>query len=153
MEKSMLVGDYLFVSKVAYGPKLPNTPLSVPFTHHTLPFTQSTKAYSDLIQWPYKRIAGLGEIKREDIVVFNFPAGDTVVVGRGKTRITIRKSGDREAAIRYVAQEKGLSVTPEEAWSIARKQIWRENEIIARPVDKQENYIKRCVGIPGMLWK
>jgi len=148
MEKSMLVGDYLFVSKVAYGPKLPNTPLSVPFTHHTLPFTQSTKAYSDLIQWPYKRIAGLGEIKREDIVVFNFPAGDTVVVGRENPDYYSQIRG-QEAAIRYVAQEKGLSVTPEEAWSIARKQIWRENEIIARPVDKRENYIKRCVGIPG----
>ena len=81
MEKSMLVGDYLFVSKVAYGPKLPNTPLAVPFTHHTLPFTTSTKAYSEAVQWPYKRIAGTSEIKRNDIIVFNFPAGDTVIVG------------------------------------------------------------------------
>ena len=81
MEKSMLVGDYLFVSKVAYGPKLPNTPLAVPFTHHTLPFTQKTKAYSEAIQWPYKRIAGTTEIKRNDIIVFNFPAGDTLIVG------------------------------------------------------------------------
>lgn len=101
-----------------------------------------------MIQWPYKRIAGLGEIKREDIVVFNFPAGDTVVVGRENPDYYSQIRG-QEAAIRYVAQEKGLSVTPEEAWSIARKQIWRENEIIARPVDKRENYIKRCVGIPG----
>lgn len=129
MEKSMLVGDYLFVSKVAYGPKLPNTPLSVPFTHHTLPFTQSTKAYSDLIQWPYKRIAGLGEIKREDIVVFNFPAGDTVVVGRENPDYYSQIRG-QEAAIRYVAQEKGLSVTPAEAWSIARKQIWRRTRLL-----------------------
>ena len=77
----MLVGDYLFVSKVAYGPKLPNTPLAVPFTHHTLPFTANAKAYSEAVQWPYKRIGGLGKIKRNDIVVFNFPTGDTVVVG------------------------------------------------------------------------
>lgn len=148
MEKSMLVGDYLFVSKVAYGPKLPNTPLSVPFTHHTLPFTQSTKAYSDLIQWPYNRIAGLGEVKREDIVVFNFPAGDTVVVGRENPDYYSQIRG-KLPDVQDAAWEQGLSVTPEEAWSIARKKIWRENEIIARPVDKRENYIKRCVGMPG----
>ena len=81
MEKSMLVGDYLFVSKVAYGPKLPNTPLAVPFTHHTLPFTRSGKAYSEAVKWPYKRIAGTTDIKRNDIIVFNFPTGDTVIVG------------------------------------------------------------------------
>ena len=75
-------GRLSFVSKVAYGPKLPNTPLAVPFTHHTLPFTKSTKAYSEAVKWPYKRIAGTSKIKRNDIIVFNFPAGDTVVVGR-----------------------------------------------------------------------
>ena len=147
----MLVGDYLFVSKVAYGPKLPNTPLSVPFTHHTLPFTQSTKAYSDLIQWPSNGLPGWERLNVKILSCLTSRRG--YGSRRKKTRITIRKLGDREAAIRYVAQEKGLSVTPEEAWSIARKQIWRENEIIARPVDKRENYIKRCVGIPGDVWK
>ena len=148
MEKTMLVGDYLFVSKVAYGPKLPNTPLSVPFTHHTLPFTQSTKAYSEAIQWPYKRIGGLGKVKRNDIVVFNFPAGDTVVVGN--------ENPDYYSQIRshanymeQVAKEKNMDLTPEEAWTFARNQIWKEKDIIARPVDKRENYIKRCVGMPG----
>lgn len=148
MEKTMLVGDYLFVSKVAYGPKLPNTPLSVPFTHHTLPFTQSAKAYSEAIQWPYKRIGGLGEVKRNDIVVFNFPAGDTVVVGMENPDYYSQVRG-RAALVERIAQEKGMDVTQEEAWTFGRNQLWKENDIIVRPVDKRENYIKRCVGVPG----
>lgn len=80
MEKSLLVGDYLFVSKVSYGPRIPNTPISFPFAHHTLPLTKSTPAYLEWVKWPYKRLAGLGEIERNDCVVFNFPEGDTVVV-------------------------------------------------------------------------
>ncbi len=148
MEKTMLVGDYLFVSKVAYGPKLPNTPLSVPFTHHTLPFTSSTKAYSEAIQWPYKRIGGLGKVKRNDIVVFNFPAGDTVVVGKENPDYysQIRSQANY---MERVAREKNMDLTPTEAWTFARNQIRKENDIIVRPVDKRENYIKRCVGMPG----
>ena len=148
MEKTMLVGDYLFVSKVAYGPKLPNTPLSVPFTHHTLPFTSSTKAYSEAIQWPYKRIGGLGKVKRNDIVVFNFPAGDTVVVGKENPDYYLQiRSG--MVGMEWGAQKKNIDLTQEEARRFARNQIWKEYDVIARPVDKRENYIKRCVGIPG----
>ena len=77
LEKSLLVGDYLFVSKMSYGPRKPQTPLSMPLTQHTMPVT-GTKSYLDCIQWPYERIAGLGEIELNDIVVFNYPAGDTV---------------------------------------------------------------------------
>ncbi len=80
MEKSMLVGDFLFVSKVAYGPKLPNTPLSFPFVHHTMPFSTETKSFVEWIQPPYKRLVGFGEVKRNDVVVFNFPEGDTVLL-------------------------------------------------------------------------
>lgn len=149
MEKTMLVGDYLFVSKVAYGPKLPNTPLSIPFTHHTLPFTQSTKAYSDAVQWPYKRIGGLGKIKREDIVVFNFPAGDTVVIGVENPDYYSQLRERTNAAISNTRQNKGLDVSFEEALPIVRRQMWMDNEIVVRPVDKRENYIKRCVGMPG----
>lgn len=144
MEKSMLVGDYLFVSKVAYGPKLPNTPLSVPFTHHTLPFTASTKAYSEAVKLPYKRIAGTSEMKRNDIVVFNFPAGDTVIVGR--------ENPDYYAQLRETA--KGFryqypDMSSQEAEKNARNYIHGSFEVISRPVDKRENYIKRCVGMPG----
>lgn len=144
MEKSMLVGDYLFVSKVAYGPKLPNTPLSVPFTHHTMPFTQKTKAYSELIQWPYKRIGGTSKIERNDIIVFNFPAGDTVVVGVENPDYY---SQLRSNARYFRAQNPGLS--QEEAENLVREKMNERFEIITRPVDKRENYIKRGVGMPG----
>ena len=148
MEKTMLVGDYLFVSKVAYGPKLPNTPLAVPFTHHTLPFTRNAKAYSEAVRWPYKRIAGIGEMKRNDIVVFNFPAGDTVILGAENPDYYTQLRTEAEA-IAYMARERGIELTPGKAIELARVKIWDENEVIARPVDKRENYIKRCVGMPG----
>lgn len=126
MEKSMLVGDYLFVSKVSYGPKLPNTPISFPFAHHTLPFTKDTKSYVEWIKKPYKRIAGFGDIKRNDVVVFNYPEGDTVIV-------------------QFQSNRSYYSVVRE----IGRDRVWQEYDVIARPVDKRENYIKRCVAIPG----
>lgn len=144
MEKSMMVGDYLFVSKVAYGPKLPNTPLAVPFTHHTLPFTKNTKAYSEAIRLPYRRIAGLAEIRRNDIIVFNFPAGDTVVIGMDNP--------DYYSQIRTNARyfmEEDTALGRAKAESIVREKMWERFEIISRPVDKRENYIKRGVGMPG----
>ena len=94
MEKSLLVGDFLFVSKVSYGARIPNTPLSFPFAHHTLPLSDA-KSYLEWIKLPYHRLPGFGEIENNDVVVFNYPMEDF------------------------------------------------------RPVDKRENYIKRCVGIPG----
>ena len=135
MEKSMLVGDYLFVSKVAYGPKLPNTPLAVPFTHHTLPFTQKTKAYSEAIKWPYKRIAGTTTVKRNDIVVFNFPAGDTVVVGLDNpdyySQIRSNARGYRQSEA-----SRGIEMSQKEAEKQIRKLIlyralWISEKIIS----------------------
>jgi signal peptidase I len=145
MEKSMLVGDYLFVSKVTYGPKLPNTPLSIPFTHHTLPFSTSAKPYSEAIQWPYKRIAGTGKMKRDDIVVFNFPAGDTVMLGNENPDYydQLRRNA---LMIQYM---QGGRISFERARSIARAELHGAYPIITRPVDKREHYIKRCVGMPG----
>ncbi|MDL2283267.1 signal peptidase I [Odoribacter sp. OttesenSCG-928-G04] len=148
MEKSMLVGDYLFVSKVAYGPKLPNTPLSVPFTHNTLPLTASTKAYSEAIYNPYKRLGGLSKIKRNDIMVFNFPTGDTIVVGNENPDYY---SQIRSNARNYRQMEigRGNPISREEAELKVRDMMWKRFEIISRPVDKRENYIKRGVGMPG----
>ena len=128
MEKSMLVGDYLFVSKTAYGPKTPNTPLSFPFVHNTMPFSKS-KSYLEWIKKPYKRLAGFGTIKNDDVVVFHFPEGDTV-------------------ALRMQNQSYYQLVR-----SYSRDRLWSDEinfgEIVARPVDKRENYIKRCVAISG----
>ncbi len=129
MEKSMLIGDYLFVSKTSYGPKLPNTPLSFPFVHHTMPFSKTAKSYVEWIKNPYKRIAGFGKVKNNDVVVFNFPEGDTVA-------LNVQNQS-------YYALVRAYG----------RARVWHEKEtfgeIVARPVDKRENYIKRCVGIPG----
>ena len=79
LEKSLLVGDYLFVSKLSYGPRVPNTPISFPLVQNTLPIL-NCKSYLDWPEWGYKRVKGLGHVKRNDIVVFNFPAGDTIAV-------------------------------------------------------------------------
>ena len=79
MEKTLMVGDYLFVSKLSYGPKIPNTPLAFPFTHNKMPFSEKKKSYSEKVHWQYKRLGGLGEVRSNDVVVFNFPEGDTVV--------------------------------------------------------------------------
>lgn len=150
MEKTLLVGDYLFVSKVSYGPKLPNTPISFPFAHHTLPLTKSTKSYVEWIKRPYKRLAGFGDIKRNDVVVFNFPAGDTVMV---ETQETLDYySAERQFADQLKMRDiqKGNAIkTFDEYKKTARDYIWDQYTITVRPVDKRENYIKRCVAIPG----
>jgi len=124
MERTLMVGDYLFVSKISYGPKLPNTPLAFPFTHNTMPFSNK-KSYNEKIQWPYKRLAGLTKIKNNDVVVFNFPEGDTVVQQFPDQNYysLVRKYG--------------------------RNAILSQYQIIARPIDKRENFVKRCIAIPG----
>ena len=133
MEKTMLVGDYLYVSKVTYGPQMPNTPLAFPFVHHTMPFSTTKKSFSEAIKWPYKRLKGLREIERDDVVVFNFPAGDTVLLeNQGVTYYDVLREYQRE----YDLQR-------------GREELERNYTIISRPVDKRENYIKRCVAIAG----
>ena len=133
MEKTMLVGDYLYVSKVTYGPQMPNTPLAFPFVHHTMPFSTTKKSFSEAIKWPYKRLKGLREIERDDVVVFNFPAGDTVLLeNQGVTYYDVLREYQREYGL-----QRG------------REELERNYTIISRPVDKRENYIKRCVAIAG----
>ena len=145
MEKTLLVGDYLFVSKVSYGPKLPNTPISFPFAHHTLPLTQSTKSYLEWIKMPYKRLLGFNDVQRNDCVVFNFPEGDTVVVQKQEqSYYAILRNAENELIGQYKNQ-----FTPSEFKKMARNYIWDNYDVIVRPVDKKENYIKRCVAIPG----
>lgn len=128
LEKSLLVGDYLFVSKVSYGPRVPNTPLSFPLVQNTLPIL-NCKSYLDWPSWGYKRVAGLGQIQRNDIVVFNFPAGDTVA--------TLQQNPDYYTLVQMYGREA------------VRMNKQSFGEIIYRPVDKRENYVKRCVGLPG----
>jgi len=159
LEKSLLTGDYLFVSKVSYGPRIPQTPLAMPLTQHTLPVFQC-KSYLDWPHWDYRRVKGLGDVKLNDIVVFNYPSGDTLC----------------EASM-YQAQDFyqlcysfGSQIAPDGviADSLDRQQQYdranrymqigeqyiRDNfsefgAIISRPTDRRENYVKRCVGLPG----
>ena len=146
MEKSLLVGDHLFVSKLAYGPRMPNTPLAFPFTQHTMPLTKG-KSWSDLILWPYKRLAGGGKVKNNDAIVFNFPAGDTVVVEEQTTsyyEIVRRRARDIKE------MDRGTVRKPNNYYlQIARKEVWEKYTVIYRPVDRRDNYVKRCIGIPG----
>jgi len=149
MEKSMLVGDYLFVSKVAYGPKMPNTPLSFPFAHHTLPGTKSTNSYSELIKRPYKRLGGFGEVKLNDVVVFNFPAGDTVWMGNTQTDI-YSLLRFHSSHFRNEDKQKQNKIQSNSYYNkMAYQLLESKAEIKIRPVDKRENYIKRCVALPG----
>jgi signal peptidase I len=118
MEKSLLVNDYLFVSKMHYGARLPMTPLAVPFIHNTLPFS-NIKSYSESIKAPYKRFWGFSEIKRYDDVVFNFPEGDTILAEMPEADYY---------SLKYAYGEENLK---------------REYTVTSRPVDKTDNYIKK----------
>ena len=137
LEKSMMVGDYLFVSKVSYGAKIPNTPLSFPFAHHTLPLTSSTKSYLEWFKLPYFRLPGFGSVKNNDIVVFNYPDGDTVALNA------------QDQSYYQLCRTYGRNVV----WT--NKEINPETgksyfgDITSRPADKRENYVKRCVAIAG----
>ena len=159
LEKSLLTGDYLFVSKVSYGPRVPQTPLTMPLTQHTLPVF-NCKSYIEWPQWEYRRVKGLGNIKVNDIVVFNYPSGDTLC-----------------SAPMYQAQDFYLMCygigeqlwpthpTPDSLTLLQQREYYAEvyrlgrnyiashpdeyGEIITRPADRRENYVKRCVGLPG----
>ena len=125
LEKTLLVGDRILVSKVHYGPRLPNTPLAIPFVHNKMPGSIRVKSYVEWIKWPYKRLAGLQQIRRNDMVVFNFPAGDTIAVGY--------ENPDYYTWVR----------------NLGRQTVQQRFEIQSHPVDKRENWVKRCVAIPG----
>ena len=130
LEKSLLVGDFLFVSKMSYGPRSPMTPLSFPLAQHTMPVVGG-KSYIDKPQWKYKRLKGFGDVKRNDIVVFNFPTGDTVAT-------------NMESVDYYV-----LSAYNPNGSEGVKSDKRRYGEIVYRPVDRRENYVKRCIGLPG----
>lgn len=131
MEKTLLVGDYLYVSKATYGPRLPNTPLSLPLMHHTTPW--GGKSYSEAVELPYKRLAGLRGVERGDIVVFNFPAGDTVIL-------------ERQNETYYDIVRQFTSAYGEKR---GRELMNRQYHVTSRPVDKREHYVKRCVAVAG----
>jgi signal peptidase I len=148
MEKSLMIGDRLFVSKLAYGPRMPITPIALPFVQNTIPFTKAN-SWSGLVLWPYKHLAGLGKVKNNDPVVFNFPEGDTVVL---EDQVTSYYEIVRSTA-RSIKERDDISGKADKSYkdylSMARTEVWTKNNIIYRPVDRKDNYVKRCVGIPG----
>ena len=163
LEKSLLTGDYLFVSKVSYGPRIPETPLTMPLTQHTMPII-NTKSYIEWPQWDYRRVKGLGKVQLNDIVVFNYPAGDTILTEEKY------QANDYYAMVYSFGQQIYQSqipnpITPDSLspqqqldyfnmlYNIGRNYIVNNpNEygsIDHRPTDRRENYVKRCVGLPG----
>lgn len=130
LEKSLLVGDFLAVSKLSYGPRAPITPLSFPLAQHTMPVIGG-KSYIEKPQWKYRRLKGFGKVKRNDIVVFNFPTGDTVALNQQATDFYLlsKYNSNGSAGVRADKRTYG--------------------EIVYRPVDRRENYVKRCIGLPG----
>lgn len=133
MEKTLLVGDYLCVSKVAYGPRMPNTPVAFPLVHNTMPLSKTKKSYCESVKWPYHRLRGLGGIKRNDIVVFNFPAGDTVLL-------------ENQAVTYYDVVRDYQSAYGDKR---GREMLNKQYTVISRPVDKREHYVKRAVAVAG----
>jgi signal peptidase I len=125
LEGSLMVNDFLFVDKISYGVRVPNTPLSFPLVHNVLPFTNNkVNSYLEWIKLPYKRYAPLRAIKINDLVVFNYPEGDTVTV-------------EYQSAMSYYRMKEMNPNYP------------ALEHIATRPVDKRDNYIKRCVAVPG----
>ena len=211
MEKTLLVGDFLFVNKLTYGPKVPVTPLSYPLVHNTVPWVD-VKSYTTLETSEYTRMPGFSKVNRYDVVVFNYPSGDTAVydprmpnglmghdyhgivnnealrlwrennaftskiASQFKDSILLANQGNQlnmmelDNYAKQYAQQRVIDLHGQDyidhvsLWkSKARKmlaedkiafeqstgQIIEHYGVIYRPVDKRENYIKRCVGIPG----
>ena len=160
LEKSLLTGDYLFVSKVSYGPRIPETPLTMPLTQHTLPVINA-KSYIEWPHWDYRRVKGLGHVKLNDIVVFNYPAGDTLV-----------ENYQNVDYYRDICYAMGYQLLAEQPVDLSKMNLQQQydyfnhvyntgkkyvadnpqqfGEVISRPTDRRENYVKRCVGLPGM---
>ncbi len=142
LEKSLLVGDFLYVDKMAYGARVPMTPLSMPLMQHTDPkWLGGGKSYIDKPHWEYKRLKGWTSPKKGDIVVFNFPAGDTVLA---------KVESPDYYTVRYKLEQPGMMEmsipTDRGLVQITKKDL---KDVKVRPVDRRENYVKRCVGEPG----
>ena len=159
LEKSLLTGDYLFVSKVSYGPRIPQTPLTMPLTQHTLPMIEC-KSYIEWPQWDYRRVKGLGNVQLNDIVVFNYPAGDTLCSAPkyqpfdfyrmcyeiGYQMYPQRPDPD---SLDYEMRQKYFDAIYQGGRQYIMQNQAEYGEIITRPADRRENYVKRCVGLPG----
>lgn len=166
MESSLMVGDYLAVSKVRFGARIPETTLAIPFMHHTLLGTEKVPSYVDWLQLPYMRFPAIKPVKNNDPIVFNYPDGDTVAIERQSESyyaivrefeaiLNPNASMDEKymLASRYPTEmiayiQNKYGKTPYYP-GLGREAVKKEYTVRARPVDKRENYVKRCVGLPG----
>lgn len=170
LEKTLLTGDYLLVSKLSYGPRIPQTPLTMPLTQHTLPIL-NCRSYLEWPQWEYRRVKGLGDVQLNDIVVFNYPAGDTVALNQQNQdyyRMAYQlgdqmlggqpATPDAEPTLASASLRPNMSYDEQQNFfrklyaagtSYMRSQPEQFGEVISRPTDRRENYVKRCVGLPG----
>ena len=158
LEKSLLTGDYLFVSKLSYGPRIPETPLTMPLTQHTLPVFEC-KSYIPWPHWDYRRVTGLGTVQQNDIVVFNYPAGDTICNAisyqteyyslcyrLGYQSYPNRPNPDDLSPELRLKYFQTIYQTGKE---VIENNFQEFGGISTRPTDRRENYVKRCVGLPG----
>ena len=175
LEKTLLTGDYLLVSKLAYGPRIPQTPLTMPMTQHTLPII-NCKSYLEHPHWDYRRVKGLGNVEVNDIVVFNYPAGDTVALAQqnqdyyrlayqiGDQLLGTQTADTTSLFPQTIVIPATASLLPETSYeeqqriynnvyaagtAYMRQHPEEFGEITSRPTDRRENYVKRCVGLPG----
>ena len=175
LEKTLLTGDYLLVSKLAYGPRIPQTPLTMPMTQHTLPII-NCKSYLEYPHWDYRRVKGLGNVEVNDIVVFNYPAGDTVALAQQNQdyyrlayqigdqllgtqtadttslfpqTIVIPATASLLPETNYEEQQRIYNNVYAAGTAYMRQHPEEFGEITSRPTDRRENYVKRCVGLPG----
>ena len=161
LEKTLLVGDYLWVNKMCYGPRVPMTPIHFPLTQNTLPIIE-TKSYLEHPQIEYRRLKGYRNVERYDIVVFNYPAGDTIAYkvqnpdyyticyseGRSALSPSIHRdllAGEKIDVTSYEFGQRCIAVGRE----IVKSHPDIYGEVMYRPVDRRENYVKRAIGLPG----
>ena len=135
LERTLLTGDYLWVNKIVYGPRVPITPIHFPLVHNTMPLI-GTKSYLETPTLKYHRLAGLRDVETGDIVVFNYPQGDTVA---------LKIQNPDYYQICYDLQRNGVS----DPRKFIASDPERFGEVVWRPVDRRENYVKRAIGLPG----
>lgn len=157
LEKSLLVGDHLFVSKLSYGPRIPNTPIAIPIAHNTMPGGKG-KSYLETPHWDYKRVSGLGKIKRNQIVVFNYPAGDTVASAipnmdfykfAYEVGYNVVKDVPQLDSLTAAEQRSYFTTVYNEGKQTVESLPEYYGKIITHPVDRRDNYVKRCLALPG----